>query len=204
MTIKHIFIAVILALLALCAVQVFSVPPYAGDIFSVYKSGYFRELDRGFSVIADAFVETKMLTKPVHAWILLEDMESKHGLDIKVYNRDCLQVLAPGKTGDAGGDDVRRILDSINPGVHSEVRGGRYYAALPVFLEERCGFCHESGRPGELAGVISFERDYDAGIYYSSERTVIFCALSAALLVLLFFAVRWDPGKKVKELFDKS
>ncbi len=204
MKIKYAFIAVLFVFLAVCLSQMFSIPPYAGDIFGIYKSGYFSGLDREFGVIKDAFVETKMLSRPEYGWILLEDIRNRQRIDIRVYNPAGDEAAAPGRPGQNRDERVLQIVNSLDPALYSQVKGGRYYAAMPVFLEDRCRFCHESNSRKNIAGVITFERDFDAHIYYTSERMIIFGAISLVLCFLLFLTFRWDPERKVKELFDKS
>ncbi|HNU91000.1 MAG TPA: hypothetical protein PKO25_03945 [Spirochaetota bacterium] len=203
MKIKYAFLTVLGLALLVSVAQMFALPPYAGDIYALYRSGYFVELERGFGVIRDAFVETKMFGRPVSAWILLDDIGARHGMDIRVYNTSGLRVRAPGETGEAADSRVMRVLSDSEPSAYSEIRGGRYYSAVPVFMEDRCRFCHDSRGASRLAGVISFERDFDARVYYGAERVVIFGMLSAALCLLFFLTLRWEPGRRVKELFDK-
>ena len=60
MKVKILFSILLVALILVSMSQIFSIPPYAGDIFPVYKSGYFKELDRGFSIITDSFIGIKV------------------------------------------------------------------------------------------------------------------------------------------------
>ncbi len=190
-------------LLALSALQMFSLPPYAGDIFGAYKSGYFSEIERGFLTIRDSFLGIKMYSRPVYAWIFLKDIEGARNIKIRVYDRRGYEVPAPGEKMACENPDVPRILNAINPEMISAVKRGTYYCALPVMMEDRCRFCHRANR-SPLAGVMTFERPFDAMIYYSSERTIVFGLISAVLAVALIFVLRWDPGRKIKELFDKQ
>ena len=66
-----------------------------------------------------------------------------------------------------------------------------------------CRFCHSRWNRREVIGALSFERRYDATVYYSSERIMIFMLITMVLGLLLYALVRWDPGKNIKELFDK-
>lgn len=204
MKVKYSFVIILVICIGGSVSQLFTIPPFAGDIFKIYKSGYFSELDRGFDIVTDAFIETKMLSRPVYAWLLLDDIKSRHGMSIKVYNNSGFQVNAPGSTGTARDEQVQKILSSLDPRAYSAVRGKMYFYAAPVFLEDRCRFCHSSGGNRNIAGVLTFERGFNASIYYSSERMIIFGIITTVLLVLLFIVLRWDPEKKVKELFDKS
>ena len=98
MKIKYLYIVIVIILLIISISQIFAIPPYAGDIFHIYKSGYFTELERGFQVTIDSFINIKMMSKPVYAWIYLKDMQKKYNMDIKVYNNKGLEVPAPGET----------------------------------------------------------------------------------------------------------
>lgn len=203
MKMKYALLMSLAVVLAVSILQMFSVPPYAGDIHSLYRSGYFIELEKGFEVIRDAFIETKMYGRPVSAWILLADIGARQGIDIRVYNSTGLRVRAPGEAENGGDERVVRVLNAERPAVYSEIRGGRYYAAVPVFMEDRCRFCHDSRSAKRVAGVLTFERDFDARVYYGAERVIIFAVVSTALCLLIFLTLRWEPGRRVKELFDK-
>jgi hypothetical protein len=203
MKIKYLYIVLVSLLLIGSISQIFSIPPYAGDIFSIYKSGYFRELDRGFNVTIDSFLNIKMMSKSAYAWIFLKDMQKKHNMDIKVYNNKGFEIPAPGEARTGSNDKVVKILNSIEPMTYSYVDNRKYYSVIPVFLEDRCKFCHTDNNKKNIAGIITFEREYDAYIYYSSERIIIFSLISFVLMILLYYIIRWDPGRNVKELFDK-
>jgi hypothetical protein len=204
MKIKYMYIIFVVILLIISIAQIFSIPPYAGNIFSVYKSGYFKELDNGFQVTIDSFINIKMMSRPVYAWIFLKDIQKKNNMNIKVYNNKGFEVQAPGLTGRSDDDNVLKILNSLNPQTFSRVIDNKYYSAIPVFIEDRCRFCHANVNKKNITGVITFEREYNSYIYYSSERVIIFVLISLVLIILLYYIIRWDPAKAVKELFDKS
>ncbi len=202
MKIKIALMSVTALLLAVCLLQILPVPPFAGDIFLVMKSGYFRELDRQFEVVRDSFLGIKMMARPEFAWIFLEDIKKGHGLAVSVYNSRGELVKAPGESAAGVDPAVIAMVNAVEPRDFSEVRGSRYYAALPLAADGRCRFCH-ARRQGALVGVLTFERDYDARVYYTRERVIIFTVIAAALLLGIVALARWDPGKKIKELFDK-
>ncbi len=203
MKVKYILI-VLLSIMTLISIsQTFSIPPFSEDVFHVYKSGYFSELDKGFDVIKDSFIGIKMMSKPVYGWIFLEDIEKKYNIDIKVYNGKGVEILAPGDKGNSQDEKVTRILNSLNSKICSEVAGGKYYSAIPVLFENRCRFCHSVSKKKKIIGVMTFERKYDSHIYYSSERIIIFTLISFIFSVLLFFVIKWDPESITRELFDK-
>lgn len=202
MKIKIALISVAALLLAVSLLQILPVPPWAGDVYPVFKSGYFSELDRQFEVVRDAFLGIKMMSRPEYAWIFLEDIRKGHGIAVTVYNARGEAVKVPGTASPGVDAAVISMVNSVNPAPFAEVRGSRYYAALPAIASEKCRFCH-SQQPGGLVGVITFERGYDAHVYYSRERIIIFSLIATALLGLVFLVARWDPEKKIKELFDK-
>jgi hypothetical protein len=204
MKIKYTVFAVLLAVTLVAVAQMFAIPPYAGDLYGIYNSGYFSEIERQFAVIKDSFVETKMYGRPETAWMLLDDIGSRNGISIRVHDASGRLVTAPGQTGPSGDESVIRLLNSSKPSARSEVRGRMFRTLMPVYLEERCLFCHDAGRNGGLAGVISFERRYNAVVYYTSERIIIFSLIASFLCMLLYLTMRWDPGRRVKELFDKN
>lgn len=203
MKIKIIFAIVISALMAVSMSQMFPVPPYAGDIFPVYKSGYFRELDRGFRVIADSFVGIKSMARPEYAWIFLADLEIANEMKIQVYDYRGYRVKAPGERAGSPDPDILRAVNAMKPGIDSSVRGGRYVSVVPLRMRGECRFCHQRWNNRDVIGAIRFERDYDAAVYYSSERILIFLVVTIILGALLYAVLRWDPGRNIKELFDK-
>jgi hypothetical protein len=204
MKIKYSILAIILCLMALSLTQVFNVPPLNRDIYPLYKSGYFRELEREFRIIADSFLAIKTMTEPAYAWIFLKDIADKHGVAVGVYDRQGYPVHAPGKQGDAFDPEIMDLLRSREAGPVYSFEGRNYRAILPMISEDRCGFCH--GRPNSngTLGAMVFSRPYDGHVYYSGERIIIFIIIASVLAMVLFFVARWEPGKKIKELFDKS
>ncbi len=204
MKVKYGFSAILSLMILFSVFQTFSVPPYAGDIYTLYKSGYFRELDRGFSVILESFMGIKTLGRPVFAWIFLQDIEKNQGITVSLYDRFGRKVTAPGLYGSDRDAEIRGIIESVNPEIKGGVSGGRYRAIIPLKCENKCRICHNECAENSYFGAMAFERDYDAEIYYSSERVIIFSVLTVLLSGLLFFVLRWDPGRNVKELFDKK
>lgn len=202
MKIKIAIISAISIPLLISILQILPVPPYAGNLFPVFRSGYFVELDRQFEVIRDAFLGIKMMSRPVYAWIFLDDIQKKHAIKITVHNARGEAVKAPGERTPGAEALALAIVNSSQPRPLAEVRGGRYHLSMPVISENRCSFCH-SVPAGGLIGVLSFERDFDARVYYTWERVLIFSLISLTLLALLVFVVRWVPGKRIKEIFDK-
>lgn len=203
MKIKYAFMVFLAVLMLLSLSQVFPLPPFAGDIHRIFKSGYFMELERGFEVIKDSFIEIKMMSKPVYSWLFLDDIRKKHGIDVRVYSAQGYEVRVPGDTRESGDPRVEKLRNSLRPMIISEVDGGRYYSAVPVFAEDRCRFCHRTPDKKGLIGILTFEREQNSYIYYSSTRVIIFTCLSLILSMLFYLVWIWDPERKVKELFDK-
>ncbi|HOT44741.1 MAG TPA: hypothetical protein PLM53_07160 [Spirochaetota bacterium] len=203
MKVKLIFALLISFLMAVSISQIFSIPPYAGDIFTVYRSGYFRELDRGFGVIADSFIGIKSMSKPEYAWIFLKDVGVNNDMRISVYDYRGYAVPAPGEKGSRQDRKVYEVINRLNPVPHSEIHGGRYVSIIPLTARGECRFCHTRWNRREVIGALGFERPYDAVVYYSSERVIIFVIITIVLGALLYAVLRWDPGRNIKELFDK-
>lgn len=203
MKVKIIFSILLAVLMLVSLSQVFSIPPYAGDIFPVYRSGYFKELDRGFKVIVDSFVGIKSMARPEYAWIFLSDVGMENDMHITVYDSNGYRIPAP---GEKSGRPDRKVLSAVNatrPAPVSVIDGGRYISIVPVFSRGECRFCHSGGNRRSVIGALRFERGFDATVYYTSERILIFVCITIILCILLYALVRWDPGKNIKELFDK-
>ena len=97
-----------------------------------------------------------------------------------------------------------KILNSMKPVRISFIKDNKYILYVPVFLEDRCRFCHADANNKNIAGIMKFARDFDSHIYYSSERIIIFIIISLVLIILLYYIIRWEPGKKIRKLFDKQ
>ncbi|MBN2160510.1 MAG: hypothetical protein JW807_14035 [Spirochaetes bacterium] len=203
MKIKLIFAILISALMAVSISQMFSIPPYAGDIFPVYKSGYFKELDRGFTIVADSFIGIKSMARPEYAWIFLSDLEISNDMKICVYDYRGYRIKAPGEKAGRPDEEILKTVNAMKPGIESSVRGNRYISVLPLRVRGECKFCHDRWNSRDVIGAIRFERGYDATVYYTSERIMIFLVIAIILGSLLYAVLRWDPGRNIKELFDK-
>jgi hypothetical protein len=203
MKIKIFLITALSFLLLVSMSQVFSIPPFSGDIFSFYKSGYFREIDTQFTVIKDSFLRIKMYARPEYAWIFLEDMRNHHGIQIKVYDSRGNVIPAPGEKLPGADSIALKTIHSINPVFSTAINKNMYYAVIPIPLENHCKFCHNRNENTRILGAMTFERPFNPVAYYTSERIIIFVIISVVISLLLLFTIRWDPEKKIKELFDK-
>lgn len=203
MKIKIIIIIFLIIMGGISISQIFSIPPYGEDIYNIYKSGYFSELEKGFDIIKQSFIEIKMMSRPVYAWIFLEDIRKKYDMDIKVYNSRGIEVPAPGEKGKKRDSRVIEILNSLDAGLYSDISIGTYYTAIPVLMEDRCRFCHGADNRKNIIGILTFERSYDSHIYYSAERILLFICISIIISFLLIMVIRWDPDIEARELFDK-
>jgi len=204
MKIKYFFIVLVSLLFIISVSQIFTIPPYQKDMYPIYKSGYFDEIEKGFVVIKDAFIAIKSLKDPVYGWILLKDIEKTQKMDIKVFDRFGKEVYAPGKKSDKSDVNVLKVINSMKPSIYSEIKWGNYISILPIKMEDRCTFCHKGKSGKDIIGVMMFKRDFDGYIYYSSERIIIFILISIVLAMVLFMLLRWDPEHNIKELFDKK
>jgi hypothetical protein len=203
MKVKIVF-SVLLAVLMLVSVsQIFSIPPYAGDIFPLYKSGYFKELDREFGIIKDSFLGIKSMARPEYAWIFLSDICIANDMSITVYDYRGYRVPAPGEKSGQPDREVLAAVNATRPVALSDTDGGRYVSIVPVVSRGECKFCHPASNRRSVIGAFRFERRYDATVYYTSERIIIFVCITILLGLLLYALLRWDPGKNIKELFDK-
>ncbi len=203
MKIKILFLTILFAMLAASLSQIFSIPPYGGDVFRIYKSGYFNELDKSFFVIRDSFLGIKTLSRPEFAWIFLADIEKKQKIKIDVYDRNGFLVPAPGRKSEKNEKAANLVINGTTD-VYSYTDGNYYNAFVPIKAEKKCSFCHCQGSKEKILGVIRFNREYDSHVYYSAERIIIFLLLSLVILFFMFFILKWDPENKIKEMFDKS
>lgn len=204
MKIKYTLITILLLLVFVSISQIFNLPPLKRDTLPIYKSGYFKELDRELEIIIDSFLAIKTMSEPVYAWIFIDDVKKKHRFDIKIYDRKGFQVYAPDKVSGKGNDEIIKIMRSIKPEASYNIIEGKYCVIKPIMREKRCKFCHKRANKNGTIGAITYIRDYDGHIYYSGERIIIFSAVTVLLLMFLFILARWEPGKNIKELFDKS
>ncbi len=182
--------------------QMFPFPPFADDVFPLYRSGYFRELDRQFEVIADAFVSIKTMSRPAYAWIFIEDIKNKHGIEIRVYNSRSELIRTPGEVAPGMDATVIRMSTMPSPSPVSEIRGNRYFSAIPMTAAPRCRFCHTQ-QENTIIGIITFERSFDASTFYGRERSVIFGIIALISAFILLILIRWEPYRRIKEIFDK-
>ena len=205
MKIKNILLAINTLLLLISISQIFSIPPFADDIFSVYKSGYFTEIDKGFRLIIDAFSAVKTNGKTEAGWVFLNDIEKTNGIKAAIYNKKGERVIAPSyyDTNNKN-SDIIKVLTAINPETETRLDSGMYKSIIPAKAEKKCLICHTSSRENEIIGAFYFERKFNASIYYTSERIILFSIISLFLLILLILTARWDPERQIKELFDKK
>lgn len=204
MKVKYFFVSILFVMLIISISQIFSIYPFAENIFKVYKSGYFNELDKQFNVIADSFVQIKYYNKPTYSWLYLNKIEKKYNISIKVYDKTGNRVITPGEKQKNDDSKVLSVINSSEVAEHSEIIDGKYYKILPLKANAECVFCHKSVKKNKIVGVLTFNSPYNTKIYYSSERIIIFVVLSIIIAIILFYTIKWDPEKNIKELFDKS
>lgn len=203
MKIKLVFIALNVLLLVAAVVQMLPIPPHADDVLGLYKSGYFKALDGKCDAAAAGFIAVKMYSaKPDFAWIFFRDLEDTAELKAAVYNKKGKVAVAPGNIGEES-QEIAAIASEVNPQPVSEIRGGKYKRFIPMLKKQECGFCHKNGREGSLIGVLAFEQDYDAHLYYSRERVILFGLAAIVLGAALFFLIRWEPASDIKKMFGE-
>ena len=199
-------ILLILALIqvVLSSIQIGNIPPYAKNIASIYKSGYFKELDFGFKTITTSFLEIKQKVDAIAAWDYLRTIKEKNNIQVNIFNTNGWNVTAPGITLNRKNKKIFNILNSGNPSIITSIKGGKYKAIIPLKGESQCFICHrKKNYKSTYIGALSFSRTYDSYIYFSSEKMIIFFIFSIFLSVILFYLIKWDPEKNIKELFDK-
>lgn len=205
MKIKNILLALNFLMLLFSLSQIFSIPPYAGDIFQIYKSGYFSEIDKGFKLVIDSFTAVKTNGRTEAGWIFLNDIEKSAEIKAHVYNKKGQRVIAPSYYENSKNHDILKIINSVNPRKESiSLSDGVYRSVIPAIAGKKCLICHSSFRENDVIGAFYFERKFDAHIYYTSERIIIFLLISLLLLAMLVLTARWDPEREIKELFDKK
>ncbi len=203
MIIKRVLIILFAVVWAVSFIQIFSVPPYIGDIFAIYKSGYFKELERNMYVITDSFLQIKTMSKAEYAWIYLNDVRTRFNIKIDVYDAQGNLVKAPGIVEMGNNSAVINMCSDINPQPQFTVTGRLYNGIIPVYRKSECNFCHQPlHKP--LIGVITYSIPFDGYIYYTSERIILFTIITFAISIVLFVVIRWNPYKDIDELFDKK
>lgn len=203
MIIKRVLIILLGLLWAISFIQIFSVPPYIGDIFGIYKSGYFKELERNMYIMTDSFLQIKTMAKPEYAWIYLHDLQKRYGISISVYDTQGNLIKAPGMSAMINNSAIMSVCNDINPQPTFTVTGRFYNGILPVYRKSECNFCHQpSQKP--LLGVITYSIPFDGYIYYTSERIILFTIITFAISIFIFVVLRWNPYEDITELFDKK
>jgi hypothetical protein len=208
MRVKKLFTILLILLMAISISQMLPIPPHGDDVYPLYRSGYFSELEKEFVIISDAFLNLKSMEEtrygPEYGWIYLDDVSKKFSMKISVYDHEGERVPVPGSRDGQPDERVLAVINSLKPEVSSEIRNRKFQSIIPLFAEGRCKICHTRYSKRMIVGALAFERDYDAHIYYSLERVIIFLMIAIFLGFLLYVLLRWDPGKNIKELFDKK
>lgn len=199
---KKIILAVVGLLLIISLVQIFPVPPYGEDIYPLYRSGYFHELDRLNRVVVYSFLAIKMYRSAEYGWIYLQDLE-KEGMVVTVYDAQGRLITAPGTRPGPRDDRIGRFISSRNTKA-AILRDGRYQTLLRVEAEERCLICHRQSSRGATLGIMEIDQGADSMAYYSRERVLLFIGLSLLLLALFVLVKRWKPDSDINKLFDKE
>jgi len=189
-------------LLVISLSQVFSIPPYQKDIFSVYKSGYFSELEKSSLIIQQAFF-TLMTTKNKSIqWIYLKEVEKKTSISLKLYDRSGRNIISPGDKNTKTDEKIKGFMRG-NASQIGEIIDGRYSFITQIKAEKQCLVCHRNKKKNAVMGAFVSNHPINGFIYYTSERIILFVILSILTASALFLIIRWDPDKNIKELFDK-
>jgi hypothetical protein len=203
MKLKITLIVFLFVVCALSIVEIFPVMPKAAAWYPWYKSDYFSEIDRQYDTILDSFLSMKLYGKNDNAWLFLGELSEKSGVAVKVYDANGDLVTSPGETAKGTDEQVMRIAQSSERTPVSRVTNGHYYRAVPVIYEKQCRICHQNRDSNGLAGIVTFERQVDGMLYFTAERRIVFSVIALVCLILIFLALRWDPHRSVRDLFNK-
>ncbi len=204
MKIRIIFIAINLFLIIISLLQVFPVPPFADRLYPKFQSGYFAEMKNQQKIIREAFLNIKIDGKPESAWIFLDNLKMEYKIDGKIYNSYGYFVKNPGNLIKGKDEDTIEKIKKGERKISSEIKFNQFISLLPLVAKKRCRFCHKSVREGDIIGYLDIRQPFDAHIYYTGERIFIFSGITLILCVILFLLFKWEPGGKIKEMFDKS
>ncbi len=211
MKIKLLFIYIISILLLISLLQVIlslvhvtSLPPYAHHSDSLYRSGYFSLLDKKCSIIADAFLHIKSMSQPEYAWIYLQDIKKKYKVEVKIFNKEGYNVTAPKVLAPKREKLILGELNSLKPQKRYDLYFKKYRVMIPLFKGKTCAFCHKKAKSNNVLGAITCLQPYDSSIYFSYEKGIFFFFISLLLSAILFYLFKWEPGRNIKELFDKK
>jgi hypothetical protein len=139
----------------------------------------------------------------LYSWIYIEEIAKKYNIEIRIYDKQGRRCLAPDRTDDNDEPAVMKIINSPEPAEFSEVRGIRYFFAYPIKLKTQDQILYGRSR-NAITGVMTFTRPFDSFVYYSYERIILFGVMGLIAVFLLYRVLKWDPEKRLKELFDKS
>lgn len=203
MKIKILFISFLLLLLLFSISGIFNLPPSVFFQPGLKSSGYFENIDKKYEVIIDSFIGIKILAKPEYAWIFIDEIEQKHNLEIEVFNNNGERVFIPGFNDDLIDPQVASVINSKFIEGFASVDKGIYERVIPVKAEKRCIFCHRKEKEGNFIGALKFKGKYESLVYHSHERSLMFLIISLMIVIVLIQSARWNPYKRVKELFDK-
>jgi hypothetical protein len=204
MKLKYLLASLLLLLMSLSIAEIFPIFPKESFWYPWYRSEYFDEIDRQYQTAIDAFLSMKLASKKDQAWIFLEEFAPRNGVDIKIYKPDGERFISRGNEEKGNDEIVQRIVNSSSPGPVSQIRGNRYYRAIPIVFEKPCRICHRPEDPRKIAGVMTFERQFDGKLYFTAERRIIFSIIALLCAGLTFLVIRWDPDRHVKRLFGRK
>lgn len=202
MPLKYAIIVFITLFLIVCLVQILGFFTFDKDFFNFYKTAYIKELDRQYEVIADAFIAIKTMSRAAYAWVFLDDMQRKHSIEIYVYNSNSEHIPVPGIISPKHDDIVTRINSHPTPKRLFQIRNNKYYVAIPMIASPQCSFCHRQ-QEGSIIGIMTFEKEFNILLGYGKENAIIFGFFALIAAILLVIVMRWDPHKRIKEIFDK-
>lgn len=203
MKLKKLFIVLDILCIAWAAANMLPFSPFSDEKKSLFKSGYFLELEEKCLVAGKGFTAVKTAGKePASAWVFLKNLESA-GLSVSVSDRKGREVPAPGLSGRTV-PDIQEYIRTGREGMWSFFTEGRFRTVMPLHKKPECGFCHGAVKDGSCAGYLIIDQDYDAAVYYTRERILVFGGAVLILMILLFFIIRWQPERRILEMFPSG
>ncbi len=209
MKLKYLLFSVLLIIEAVLLCGLFDVYPLTKVPAPLTESRLLDSDTQSFSVIRDSFLYTKALTghvriqmKKEYGWSLLRALEKKHNITIKLYNLHGLEVPAPGITRKTNDTRFSPVLAAGIPVKQYDTEAGIVYAALPVFAERDCLACHRDREAGDLAGVMTFEKNADLAPLLLPERKTVLLVCILINAVFLILLVLSSQTGRINKLFD--
>ncbi len=191
----------LIILVAVSLSQVFNIYPHAEDVYPIYRSGYFSELEEKARIIAESYTFLRGVD-PDFADVYIDDIEKRYGIRTRLYSASGASLRVRDAEQRSVSTEALKAILNPGDGAVCGVRDGLFVCNLALPVSSSGGIVH-GGSPSKPSGVLEVMMDYDTGVYYSRERILLFTLTTALLIVALIILVRWRPYDSVKEIFDK-